>query len=165
MNKDLTEGRVAPILIKFALPLLLSMVFQQLYNIADSLVAGKFISEEALAAVGNSYEITLIFIAFAFGCNMGTSILVSQFFGAKRYDDVRLAITTSYISTFVLVVTHLRRSLQTVLYISISIYTAWFSSSSIILQQESSPPLATAGLRLSSLPSPQQRTFSWIYSL
>ena len=104
MNKDLTEGRVAPILIKFALPLLLSMVFQQLYNIADSLVAGKFISEEALAAVGNSYEITLIFIAFAFGCNMGTSILVSQFFGAKRYDDVRLAITTSYISTFVLVV-------------------------------------------------------------
>lgn len=104
MNKDLTEGRVAPILIKFALPLLLSMVFQQLYNIADSLVAGKFISEEALAAVGNSYEITLIFIAFAFGCNMGTSILVSQFFGAKRYDDVRLAITTSYTSTFVLVV-------------------------------------------------------------
>ena len=104
MNKDLTEGRVAPILIKFALPLLLSMVFQQLYNIADSLVAGKFISEEALAAVGNSYEMTLIFIAFAFGCNMGTSILVSQFFGAKRYDDVRLAITTSYISTFVLVV-------------------------------------------------------------
>ena len=106
MNKDLTEGRVAPILIKFALPLLLSMVFQQLYNIADSLVAGKFISEEALAAVGNrnSYEITLIFIAFAFGCNMGTSILVSQFFGAKRYGDVRLAITTSYISTFVLVV-------------------------------------------------------------
>lgn len=104
MNKDLTEGRVAPILIKFALPLLLSMVFQQLYNIADSLVAGKFISEEALAAVGNSYEITLIFIAFAFGCNMGTSILVSQFFGAKRYDDVRLAITTSYISTFVLIV-------------------------------------------------------------
>ena len=104
MKKDLTEGRVAPILIKFALPLLLSMVFQQLYNIADSLVAGKFISEEALAAVGNSYEITLIFIAFAFGCNMGTSILVSQFFGAKRYDDVRLAITTSYISTFVLVV-------------------------------------------------------------
>ena len=89
MNKDLTEGRVAPILIKFALPLLLSMVFQQLYNIADSLVAGKFISEEALAAVGNSYEITLIFIAFAFGCNMGTSILVSQFFGAKRYDDVQ----------------------------------------------------------------------------
>lgn len=47
-----------------------SIIFQQLYNIADSLVAGKFIGENALAAVGNSYEITLIFIAFAFGCNM-----------------------------------------------------------------------------------------------
>ena len=104
MNRDLTEGRVAPVLIRFAIPLLLSMVFQQLYNIADSLVAGKFISESALAAVGNSYEITLIFIAFAFGCNMGTSILVSQFFGAKRIGDVKTAITTSYVATFVLVV-------------------------------------------------------------
>ena len=104
MNRDLTEGRVAPVLIRFAIPLLLSMVFQQLYNIADSLVAGKFISESALAAVGNSYEITLIFIAFAFGCNMGTSILVSQFFGAKRIADVKTAITTSYVATFVLVV-------------------------------------------------------------
>lgn len=104
MNRDLTEGRVAPVLIRFAIPLLLSMVFQQLYNIADSLVAGRFISESALAAVGNSYEITLIFIAFAFGCNMGTSILVSQFFGAKRIADVKTAITTSYVATFVLVV-------------------------------------------------------------
>ena len=104
MNRDLTEGRIAPVLIRFAIPLLLSMVFQQLYNIADSLVAGKFISESALAAVGNSYEITLIFIAFAFGCNMGTSILVSQFFGAKRIADVKTAITTSYVATFVLVV-------------------------------------------------------------
>ena len=104
MNRDLTEGRVAPVLIRFAIPLLLSMVFQQLYNIADSLVAGKFISESALAAVGNSYEITLIFIAFAFGCNMGTSTLVSQFFGAKRIADVKTAITTSYVATFVLVV-------------------------------------------------------------
>ena len=53
MNRDLTEGRVAPVLIRFAIPLLLSMVFQQLYNIADSLVAGKFISESALAAVSS----------------------------------------------------------------------------------------------------------------
>ena len=50
------------------------MRIQQFYNIADSLVAGKFIGENALAAVGNSYEITLIFIAFAFGCNIGCSV-------------------------------------------------------------------------------------------
>ncbi len=104
MNRDLTEGKVAGVLTSFALPLLLSMVFQQLYNIADSLVAGKFISEEALAAVGNSYEITLIFIAFAFGANMGTSVLVSQSFGARNYSEVRRSISTCFIATAVLAV-------------------------------------------------------------
>ena len=102
MNKDLTVGNVRKVLTAFAVPLLLSMVFQQLYNIADSLVAGKFLGEQALAAVGNSYEITLIFIAFAFGCNMGASVIVSQYFGAKRYYDMKKAISTSYISTLVL---------------------------------------------------------------
>lgn len=68
MNKDLTVGKPESVLWRFCLPLFGSVIFQQLYNIADSLVAGKFINESALAAVGNSYEITLIFIAFAFGC-------------------------------------------------------------------------------------------------
>lgn len=102
MNRDLTVGNVRRVLTTFAVPLLLSMVFQQLYNIADSLVAGKFLGEQALAAVGNSYEITLIFIAFAFGCNMGASVIVSQYFGARRYYDMKKAVSTSYISTFVL---------------------------------------------------------------
>lgn len=66
MNKDLTVGDPRKVLWKFCLPLFGSIIFQQLYNIADSFVAGKFIGENALAAVGNSYEITLIFIAFAF---------------------------------------------------------------------------------------------------
>lgn len=78
MNKDLTVGNPSTVLWKFCLPLFGSIVFQQLYNIADSWVAGKFIGQNALAAVGNSYEITLIFIAFAFGCNIGCSVLVSQ---------------------------------------------------------------------------------------
>ena len=66
MNKDLTVGKPSQVLWQFCLPMFGSIIFQQLYNIADSLVAGKFIGENALAAVGNSYEITLIFIAFAF---------------------------------------------------------------------------------------------------
>lgn len=102
MNKDLTVGDVRKTLTAFALPLLGSMIFQQLYNIADSLVAGKFLGEAALAAVGNSYEITLIFIAFAFGCNMGASVIVSQFFGAKRMEEVKTAIHTSYIAVGVI---------------------------------------------------------------
>lgn len=97
MNQDLTVGKPGPVLWRFCLPLFGSIIFQQLYNIADSLVAGKFIGENALAAVGNSYEITLIFIAFAFGCNMGCSVVVSQLFGAKEYGRLKTAVSTACI--------------------------------------------------------------------
>ena len=79
-----------------------SIVFQQLYNIADSLVAGRFIGENALAAVGNSYNITLLFIAFAFGCNIGCSVTVSQLFGAKDYRKMKTAVYTVLIASGVL---------------------------------------------------------------
>ena len=102
MNKDLTVGKPETILWKFCLPLFGSVIFQQLYNIADSFVAGKFINENALAAVGNSYEITLIFIAFAFGCNIGCSVIVSQFFGAKDYARVKTSVYTSIIFSILL---------------------------------------------------------------
>lgn len=102
MNKDLTEGKAETVLWGFCLPLFGSIVFQQLYNIADSLVAGKFIGEQALAAVGNSYEITLIFIAFAFGCNIGCSVIVSQLFGAKDFVRLKTAVTTAYLFSGVL---------------------------------------------------------------
>ena len=98
MNKDLTIGKPSTVLWKFCLPLFGSIIFQQLYNIADSLVAGKFIGEDALAAVGNSYEITLIFIAFAFGTNVGCSVIVGQLFGAKRFRDLKTAVYTTLIA-------------------------------------------------------------------
>ena len=101
MNKDLTVGDPAKVLWKFCLPLFGSILFQQLYNIADSFVAGKFIGENALAAVGNSYEITLIFIAFAFGCNIGCSVIVSQLFGAKKLGEMKTAVYTTFISSAV----------------------------------------------------------------
>lgn len=97
MNKDLTVGKPQTVLWKFCMPLFGSIIFQQLYNIADSLVAGKFIGENALAAVGNSYEITLIFIAFAFGCNMGCSVVVSRLFGARNYKEMKTAVYTACI--------------------------------------------------------------------
>ena len=97
MNKDLTVGKPQTVLWKFCMPLFGSIIFQQLYNIADSLVAGQFIGENALAAVGNSYEITLIFIAFAFGCNMGCSVVVSKLFGARNYKEMKTAVYTACI--------------------------------------------------------------------
>lgn len=89
MNKDLTVGKPETVLWKFCMPLFGSIIFQQLYNIADSFVAGKFVGENALAAVGESYGITMIFIAFAFGCNIGCSVIVSQLFGAKDYNRIK----------------------------------------------------------------------------
>lgn len=102
MNKDLTQGDPRKVLWAFCLPMFGSIVFQQLYNIADSLVAGKFIGEGALAAVGNSYNITLIFIAFAFGCNIGCSVIVSQLFGAKDYRTMKSSVYTALIASGVL---------------------------------------------------------------
>lgn len=102
MNKDLTVGKPSSVLFKFCLPLFGSIIFQQLYNIADSFVAGKIVGEDALAAVGNSYEITLFFIAFAFGCNIGCSVIVSNLFGAKKYNDLKTAVYTTLIASGVL---------------------------------------------------------------
>lgn len=102
MNKDLTSGNPSTVLWKFCLPLFGSIIFQQLYNIADSWVAGRFVGQNALAAVGNSYEITLIFIAFAFGCNIGCSVIVSQLFGARNYRDMKTAVSTAMIASGVL---------------------------------------------------------------
>ncbi len=99
MNKDLTVGNPGKVLRSFCLPMFGSIVFQQLYNIADSLVAGKFIGENALAAVGNSYNITLIFIAFAFGCNIGCSVIAAQLFGAKDYKSMKSCVYTTLISS------------------------------------------------------------------
>ena len=95
--KDLTVGRPGRVLLGYTLPLFGSIIFQQLYNIADSFVAGQYIGTAALAAVGNSYEITLIYIALAFGCNVGASVVSARFFGQKDYDSVRTCVNTSLI--------------------------------------------------------------------
>lgn len=102
MNRDLTQGAPGRVLFRFCLPLFGSILFQQLYNLADSLVAGKLIGENALAAVGNSYEITLVFLAFAFGCNIGCSVIVSKLFGAKKYGEMKTAVSTTLLSTAML---------------------------------------------------------------
>lgn len=102
MQKDLTLGKPSHVLWKFCIPLLGSVVFQQLYNIADSFVAGKFISSDALAAVGNGYEIILIFLAFGVGSNIGCSVVTAKLFGAKRIRDLKTGVCTAYITGGVL---------------------------------------------------------------
>jgi len=104
MVKDLTQGKPEKVLLQFSIPLLGSIVFQQLYNIADSLIAGRYISDAALAAVGNAYEITLIYLAFAFGCNVGCSVILSQLFGSGRIKELKTAVSTNLIASGILCV-------------------------------------------------------------
>lgn len=100
MIKDLTIGEPRKVLWQFSLPLFISVIFQQLYNIADSVIVGNFATcgEDALAAVGASYPITMIFMAIALGCNTGCSVVISQLFGAKRYREMKTAVTTSLLA-------------------------------------------------------------------
>ena len=102
MVKDLTTGKVSKQLWLFALPLLGSVIFQQLYNMADTIIAGKFIGEDALAAVGASYPITMLFMAIALGSNLGCSVIISRLFGEKKIKDVKEGISTITISVIIL---------------------------------------------------------------
>ena len=104
MITDLTEGKPSKMLWSFSMPMLLSVVFQQLYNIVDSVVAGKFVGASALAAVGASYPITMIFMAIATGTNIGAAVVISQLFGAKSFEKLKTSVFTSVISMVVLAV-------------------------------------------------------------
>lgn len=99
---DLTVGKPWTVLWKFSLPMFVSVIFQQMYSIFDSIIAGKFAGEDALAAVGASYPITMIFMAFAVGSNVGCCVVISQFFGGKEFSKVKTASTTTIISCTVL---------------------------------------------------------------
>lgn len=102
MVKDLTKGNVRPVLWSFTIPMFISVVFQQLYNIADSAIAGRFAGEDALAAVGASYPITMIFMAIAIGCNVGCAVVISSYFGAGDIRRMKTAISTTLIASTVL---------------------------------------------------------------
>ncbi len=102
MIQDLTEGNSGRVLFRYTVPMFISVAFQQIYNIADSMIAGRFAGEDALAAVGASYPITMIFMAVAVGCNIGCSVVISQLFGAKRYRELKTAVSTVLLVGFVL---------------------------------------------------------------
>jgi putative MATE family efflux protein len=98
--KDLTVGHVGGNILKFAAPMLVGNVFQQTYNIVDSMIVGNYVGKEALAAVGASYPIIFALISFVIGIASGGTIIVAQYFGAKDYRRVRRTIDTLYIFIF-----------------------------------------------------------------
>ena len=100
MAKDLTTGKITPQLVKFTIPLVLGNLFQLTYNAVDSIIVGRFVGKEALAAVGICNPILTLFILFLNGLCMGASILMGNQFGARDYDKLHRQISTTMIAGF-----------------------------------------------------------------
>ena len=101
---DMTEGSIGRHLITFAVPLLIGNLFQMMYNMVDTWVVGKFVSDAAFSAVGTLGSVTNLMIGFFIGLTSGAGVVISRFFGAKQYDRVRDTVNTSVILTGVLCV-------------------------------------------------------------
>ncbi len=99
---DMTEGPIAGHLIRFAIPLLLGNLFQQLYNMVDTWVVGNYVSKEAFAAVGTVGPIINMLIGFFLGLSSGAGVVISQYYGAKKYDKVRDTVHTAVLMTLLL---------------------------------------------------------------
>ena len=91
----MTTGNPVKELTIFAIPMILGNLFQQFYNIVDSIIVGKYVGEEALAAVGSSFAITMLFVAVAIGGSIGAGVILSQLYGAKRIGEMKQAVSTA----------------------------------------------------------------------
>lgn len=96
--RDLTVGKPMKVILSFATPLMLSNLFQQLYNMADSLIVGNFSGKDSLAAVGASTPFTMLFVMMGTGLSIGCSVVVAQLFGAKNFKKLKTSISTALIS-------------------------------------------------------------------
>ena len=97
---DLTEGKEGKLILKFAIPMLLGNIFQQLYTIVNSIIVGHALGKTALAAIGASFPIIFALISMIIGIATGSTIVIAQYYGAKNMDKVRRSIDTMYIFLF-----------------------------------------------------------------
>jgi len=98
--KDLTKGNEAKVLILFSIPMLLSNLLQQLYNVVDTIVVGKYVNEKALSAVGQAFPIVVVFLSLIMGFSLASNILIAQFLGAKKIENVRKTVQTTVLTIF-----------------------------------------------------------------
>ena len=99
---DMTRGNVYGLLIRFAVPLLLGNLFQQLYNTVDTWVVGNYVGKEAFSAVGTVNPIINMLIGFFMGLSVGAGVVISQYYGAKQPDKVSDTVHTALVMTAVL---------------------------------------------------------------
>ncbi len=95
ITRDLTDGSPAKLILQFSIPMFFGNLFQQFYNMVDSIVVGNYVGKDALAAVGATGSIVFLIIGLAFGLSAGISIVISQYFGAKDYDNMRKSFATA----------------------------------------------------------------------
>lgn len=98
MVNNLTEGKPLKLLFFFALPMVIGNLFQQLYNMVDSMVVGQFVGEDALAAVGSSFPVVFLAVTVAAGLSMGCTVVISQLFGAGQIREMKITVSTALIS-------------------------------------------------------------------
>lgn len=94
--KDMTHGRETPLLLRFMLPMLLGNLFQQVYNLADSVIVGQHEGANALGSIGCTGSITFLFFSFCNGLSMGAGILIAQYFGSGRGDKVKQTLANAF---------------------------------------------------------------------
>lgn len=102
MDVDMSQGSILPLLLKFALPLMLGNLFQQMYNMVDTWVVGNYVSNEAYSAVGTVGPITNTLIGIFTGLASGSGVVISQYYGAKSFEDVKKTVHTAMVLTLVL---------------------------------------------------------------
>ena len=89
MLKDLTKGNEANVMLRFAIPMIIGNMFQQLYNVADTIIVGQFIGANALAAVGSSFTLMVFLTSIMLGLCMGSGVVFSTFYGAGDMDKLK----------------------------------------------------------------------------
>ena len=98
MNRDLTKGSVLKSMLLFSIPMILGDLLQQCYNIVDTLIVGQFLGKNALASVGSSFTLMTFITSIILGLCMGSGILFSMYFGAKKYEKMKISLIPTIVS-------------------------------------------------------------------
>lgn len=104
MEKDLTKGNVTKSIMLFAIPMILGNMLQQFYNIADTFIVGKFVSSNALAAVGTSFSLMVFITSVIIGLCMGSGVLFSMYYGGEDFENLKKSFFMSFVSIFIVTV-------------------------------------------------------------
>ncbi|MGN2349192.1 MATE family efflux transporter [Clostridium cagae] len=94
---DMTTGNPSKLIFKFALPMILGNIFQQVYNLVDTIVVGKFVGAHALAAIGSSFSIVVFITSIIIGLAMGANVILAQFYGSNEKDKFKIVSITSFL--------------------------------------------------------------------